>query len=87
MEILPTKGYSRHYKLLKESKIYYPEIPEQQKIASWLFASRKFLAQKFLLPMNQFLKQGSVNYHLFYYSKQQQSQLCHNHLLVSPAYT
>lgn len=35
---IPSRGYNRHYSLLRESKIPLPQLPEQQKIAAVLSA-------------------------------------------------
>ena len=33
---IPSKGYNRHFKLLKEKEVHYPPLPEQRKIATVL---------------------------------------------------
>jgi len=38
---VPSKGYSRHYKILKEKAISYPDKPEQKKIAAVLYKIQK----------------------------------------------
>jgi type I restriction enzyme S subunit len=64
---LPSKGYSRHYNLLKESEISYPEIPEQQKIAAVLFKIQQAIeAQESIIEAAQELKKSTMQ-HVFTY--------------------
>jgi type I restriction enzyme S subunit len=64
---LPSKGYSRHYNLLKESKISYSEIPEQQKIAAVLFKIQQAIeAQESIIEAAQELKKSTMQ-HVFTY--------------------
>jgi len=62
---LPSKGYSRHYKLLKESEISYPEIPEQQKIAVVLLKIQQAIeVQESIIEAAQELKKSTMQ-HVF----------------------
>ena len=64
---LPGKGYSRHYKLLKESEISYPEIPEQQKIAAVLLKIQQAIeVQESIIEAAQELKKSTMQ-HVFTY--------------------
>ena len=64
---LPSRGYSRHYKLLKESEISYPEIPEQQKIAAVLLKIQQAIeVQESIIEAAQELKKSTMQ-HVFTY--------------------
>ncbi len=43
---IPSRGYNRHYKLLKEKIIHRPELPEQRKIAYILSTVQKAIEQQ-----------------------------------------
>lgn len=43
---IPSRGYNRHYKLLKEKIVYRPEFPEQRKIAYVLRTIQKSIEQQ-----------------------------------------
>ncbi|MBC8199866.1 MAG: restriction endonuclease subunit S [Desulfobacterales bacterium] len=58
---LPSKGYSRHFKLLKETEISYPEIPEQQKIAAVLLKIQQAIeVQESIIEAAQELKKSTM---------------------------
>ena len=64
---LPSKGYSRHFKLLKETEIFYPEIPEQEKIAAVLFKIQQAIeVQESIIEATQELKKSTMQ-HVFTY--------------------
>ena len=64
---LPSKGYSRHYKLLKESTISYPEISDQQKIATILFKIQQAIeVQESIIEAAQELEKSTMQ-HVFTY--------------------
>ena len=64
---LPSRGYSRHYKLLKESEISYPEISEQEKIAAVLLIIQHAIeVQESIIEAVQELKKSTME-HVFTY--------------------
>ncbi|MGB2928591.1 MAG: restriction endonuclease subunit S [Desulfobacterales bacterium] len=64
---LPSRGYSRHYKLLKESEISYPEISEQEKIAAVLLKIQQAIeVQESIIEAAQELKKSTMQ-HVFTY--------------------
>jgi type I restriction enzyme S subunit len=64
---IPSKGYNRHYKVLKEKEIYYPPLPEQQKIAAILFKIQQAIeVQESIIERMQELKKATMQ-HVFTY--------------------
>lgn len=62
---VPSKGYSRHYKILKEKAITYPDKPEQKKIAAVLYKIQKAIeVQGKIIESTKALKKTTMQ-HLF----------------------
>jgi type I restriction enzyme S subunit len=64
---IPSRGYNRHFKVLKEKAIVKPPLPEQKAIALILFTIQKAIeTQDKLIAAAKELKKSLVN-HLFTY--------------------
>lgn len=62
---IPSRGYSRHYKLLKESEISLPKLPEQKKIAAVLLKLQRAIeTQEKIIQSLCDLKRSTMQ-HLF----------------------
>ncbi|PKN00327.1 MAG: hypothetical protein CVU78_01835 [Elusimicrobia bacterium HGW-Elusimicrobia-2] len=60
---IPSKGYSRHYRTLKEKSINYLPLPEQRKIAAILFKIQQAIeTQEKILANLQELKKSTMEY-------------------------
>lgn len=58
-----SKGYSRHFKSLKEQEIVYPPLPEQRKIAAVLFKIRKAIElQEAIIERARELKKSTMQF-------------------------
>jgi type I restriction enzyme S subunit len=62
---IPNRGYSRHYRLLKEKEISLPPLPEQKKIAAVLLKIQRAIEtqEKIIQPLRDLKK--STMQHLF----------------------
>lgn len=76
---IPSKGYSRHYKTLKEKDISYPSLSEQKKIAAVLYKIQKAIeAQETIIKTTQELKKSTMQYlftHGLYGDKTKQTEI------------
>ena len=62
---IPGRGYNRHYKLLKEQRIRYPSLTEQQKIAAVLFKIQQAIKiQESIIEKMRELKKSTMH-HVF----------------------
>ncbi len=60
---IPSKGYSRHYQLLKEKDISLPPFPEQEKIAAVLLKLQNaILIQEKIIQSLRDLKKSTMNF-------------------------
>lgn len=60
---IPSKGYSRHYRLLREKVIQYPPLPEQKKIATVLLKIQKAIEvqEKIIITLRE-LKKSTMQF-------------------------
>ncbi len=60
---IPSKGYSRHFKILKEQHISYPPLSEQRKIAAVLFRIQKAIElQDAIIEKTRELKKSTMEF-------------------------
>ncbi|MFH1288223.1 MAG: restriction endonuclease subunit S [bacterium] len=60
---IQSKGYSRHYKILKENNVNYPPLPEQEKIAAILYKIQQAIeAQDEIIKKTMDLKKSTMQF-------------------------
>lgn len=60
---IPSKGYSRHFKLLREQELHYPPLPEQRKIAAVLRRIQKAIElEEAILERVRELKKSTLQF-------------------------
>ena len=81
---IPSKGYNRHYKLLKDCKILCPPMMEQKKIARVLSRIQKAVeVQDKLIERTEELKQATMK-QLFTYGLTHEAKTYNSALLATP---
>ncbi|MBI4652181.1 restriction endonuclease subunit S [Candidatus Desantisbacteria bacterium] len=60
---IQSKGYSRHYKILKENNVNYPSLPEQKKISAILYKIQQAIeTQDEIIKKTKELKKSTMQF-------------------------